>query len=60
MTDAEVIALLGQVYTPTGVALWMKSRNACLDGAKPIDLLHTGRRDDVTDLVDTLASGNYA
>lgn len=56
----EVIDLAHEVYAPVGVATWLASRNAGLDGCSPLTLLGAGEGDRVIALLTSLAEGNFA
>lgn len=52
-----VVRLLGEVYRPEGVEIWLHARNPELDGARPLDLLAAGEFQPVVQAVERLRSG---
>ncbi len=52
-----VIRLLGAVYRPEGVEIWMHAKNPQLEGARPIDLLAAGDFQPVVQAVERLRAG---
>ena len=57
MTDADLTPLvraLGVTYSPRGVAIWLRSGNRNLDGARPIDLLASGEFEPVVRAIEAL------
>ncbi|MEM9513690.1 MAG: hypothetical protein AAGA42_02445 [Actinomycetota bacterium] len=59
-TRDDVVELLGQVYKPEGVEIWLASPNRLLDGRVPTVLLEEGDYDAVYDVVEQLVTGGYA
>jgi len=52
-----VVRLLGTVYRPEGVEIWMHAKNRAFDGARPIDLLAAGDFQPVVGAVERLRTG---
>lgn len=52
-----IVERLRDVYKPEGVDIWIHARNRDLGGEKPIDLLGSGRFEEVLAAVERLASG---
>lgn len=52
-----LIGLLGDVYRPEGVEIWLHARNPHLGGERPIDLLAAGDFPVVVDAVQALQAG---
>ena len=53
-----VLDLLGEIYDPEGSLMWLHARNRLLHGERPLDLLGSGRTDEVIGVLDRLADGN--
>lgn len=53
-----VLNLLGEVFDTEGSLMWLHARNRTLGGERPLDLLGSGRTDEVIDVLDRLADGN--
>ena len=51
------VRLLGDVYRPEGIEIWLHARNVTLGGNRPIDLLGAGDFGPVVEAVERLASG---
>lgn len=52
-----VVNLLGDVYRPEGVDIWLHGRQRALRGRRPIELLEAGEFEPVITLVEQLAGG---
>jgi len=58
LLDVQMIVdLLDDVYTDEGIQIWLNARNRNLDLQRPIDLLTSGRIDEVLDEANSLAGG---
>jgi hypothetical protein len=55
-----VVDLLGDIYTPEGVEVWIHGRNRFLSGERPIDLLRAGSFEPVLNEVERLARSGGA
>jgi uncharacterized protein (DUF2384 family) len=54
-----VVDRLAELYTPEETRLWLYARHRLLDGKRPIDLIQTGRTEDVLSVVESLDQGSY-
>jgi transcriptional regulator with XRE-family HTH domain len=52
-----VVRLLGAVYRPEGVEIWMHAKNPAFEGARPIDLLAAGDFQPVVNAVERFRAG---
>lgn len=53
-----VLDLIAEVFDDEGGVMWLHARNRTLGGERPLDLLASGRTDEVIELLDRLADGN--
>ena len=53
-----VLNLLDEVFDTEGSLMWLHARNRALGGERPLDLLSSGRTDEVIAFLDRLADGN--
>jgi len=54
-----VVDRLADIYTPDETRIWLYSRNALLDGARAIDLIHESRTEEVLAVIERLDSGAF-
>jgi transcriptional regulator with XRE-family HTH domain len=54
-----IVDRLADLYSPAETRLWLYSRHRLLDGARPIDLIHAGRADDVLAVIESLDEGAF-
>ena len=54
-----VVELLAEIYTPNETRLWLYGKHRLLGGARPIDLIHEGRADEVVGVIESLDEGSY-
>lgn len=52
-----IVDVLGEVYTPEGIDIWLHGRNRSLHAEKPIDLLMAGDFQTVIAAIDRLKTG---
>jgi hypothetical protein len=52
-----IVDVLGDVYRPEGIDIWIHARNRSLKGQKPIDLLTAGDFKTVIAAIDRLKTG---
>ncbi|WP_371422167.1 hypothetical protein [Tardiphaga sp.] len=55
-----VVDRLAELYTPEETRIWLYSKHRLLEGARPIDLMHDGRADEVLTIIESLAEGAYS
>ncbi len=55
----QVELALAEVYTPEGMAIWMKAEHKQWDGWTVSEMLNHGRGDEVLQVIDQLASGAF-
>jgi hypothetical protein len=55
----DVALILQDSLTPRGVGQWLRARNRLLDGDRPIDLLASGRAEEVLKAARSFADGAY-
>ncbi len=61
LVDLEyVMSRVALVWHPAMVMDWLHSSNAFLDGARPLDVLHTGGPHDVLAAINAEAAGSFA
>ena len=51
---------LGHVYEPDEARLWLFSPHRDMEGKRPVDLIASGRMDEVLTIIDRLQSTAYA
>ncbi len=54
-----VVDRLSDIYTADEARIWLYSRNALLDGARAIDLIHKDRTEEVLAAIERLDSGAF-
>ncbi len=54
-----VVDRLSDIYTADEARIWLYSRNALLNGARAIDLIHEDRTEDVLAAIERLDSGAF-
>ena len=54
-----VVDRLAEFYTPDETRTWLYSRNNLLDGVRAMDLIHSGRTDEVLLAIERLGSLAY-
>ena len=54
-----VVDRLREFYTADETRLWLHTRHPMLDGARAIDLINTGRTQDVLAVIESLDAGAY-
>ena len=54
-----VVDRLGEFYTPDETRLWLHARHPMLGNERAIDLINTGRTEDVLAVIEGLDSGAY-
>ncbi len=54
-----VVERLSEFHTPDEIRTWLYARNALLDGARAMDLIHDERTDEVLLAIDRLAAMAY-
>jgi transcriptional regulator with XRE-family HTH domain len=54
-----IVDRLSEFYTPEEARMWLYSRNALLDGARAVDLIHEQRTEEVLGAIERLAAGAY-
>ena len=55
----DLVILLSDSLTPRGVDQWLHARNRLLDGARPVDLLHEGRFEEIREAAKGFVDGIY-
>ena len=55
-----VVDRLSELYDPEETRLWLYARHRLLDGARPIDLIHDGRAEEVLGIIESLDEGSYS
>jgi transcriptional regulator with XRE-family HTH domain len=51
---------LAELYTPDETRIWLYAKHPLLDGARAIDLIHTGGADRVLTVIESLTDGTYS
>ena len=60
LSDLRYVAdRLAEFYTPGETRTWLYSRNALLNGARAMDLIHEGRTEEVLGAIERLAAAAY-
>lgn len=54
-----VVDRLADFYDPDETRLWLYAKHRLLNGARPIDLIHDGRADEVLAVIESLDEGAY-
>jgi transcriptional regulator with XRE-family HTH domain len=54
-----VVDRLAELYNPEETRFWLYSRHRLLDGERAIDLIHSGRADEVLTIIESLNEGAY-
>lgn len=54
-----VVDRLSKFYTPQEARMWLYARNALLDGARAVDLIHEQRTEEVLAAIERLAAAAY-
>jgi len=54
-----VVERLSDFYTPDEARLWLHAAHPLLDRARPVDLIHAGRSEEVLAAIDRLDDGAY-
>ena len=54
-----VVDRLHDFYTPDETRIWLHASHPMLDGARAIDLINTGRTEEVLAVIEALESGAY-
>jgi len=54
-----VVDRLAEFYTPNEARMWLYSKHRLLDGERAIDLIHSGRADEVLAVIESLEEGAY-
>lgn len=57
--EARVRELLGEIYLPEGVDIWLSSPHRWLGGERGIDLINSGRGDEVLAAAERLVGGAW-
>jgi len=57
---AKLVGLLGEVYTPQGIRLWLRGRYKLLGERRPFELIADGRAEEVEAIVHGLIEGVFA
>lgn len=55
-----VVDRLSELYDPEETRLWLYARHRLLGGARPIDLIHDGRAEEVLGIIESLDEGSYS
>jgi len=54
-----VVDRLAEFYSPEETRIWLYSKHRLLDGERAIDLVHSGRTDEVLAVIESLDDGTY-
>ncbi len=54
-----VVDRLAEFYSPDEARIWLYSKHSLLNGERAIDLIHTGRTDEVLAVIESLDQGTY-
>jgi transcriptional regulator with XRE-family HTH domain len=54
-----VVDRLSELYSADETRVWLYSKHRLLDGARPIDLIHEARTDEVLGVIESLDQGSY-
>ncbi|MDC7788664.1 DUF2384 domain-containing protein [Rhodoplanes sp. TEM] len=54
-----VVDRLAELYTPDETRLWLHARHPMLGGERAIDLIHSGRTEDVLAIIEALDQGAF-
>lgn len=54
-----VVDRLAEFYSPEETRIWLYSKHRLLDGERAIDLIHSGRADEVLAVIEGLDEGTY-
>jgi transcriptional regulator with XRE-family HTH domain len=54
-----VVDRLAELYDPEETRVWLYSRHRLLNGERAIDLIHSGRADEVLAVIESLDEGSY-
>lgn len=54
-----IVDRLNEFYTSDEARLWLYSKHRLLDGQRPIDLIHSGKADEVLAIIASLDEGTY-
>lgn len=55
-----VVDRLAEFYTPEETRIWLYSKHRLLNGERAIDLIHSGRADQVLAVIESLDEGTYS
>jgi transcriptional regulator with XRE-family HTH domain len=55
-----VVDRLGDFYTPDETRIWLHAKHPMLQGERAIDLINSGRTEDVLAVIEALDAGAYA
>lgn len=54
-----VVDRLAELYDPEETRIWLYSKHRLLEGERAIDLIHSGRTDEVLAVIESLVEGSY-
>ncbi|QKS00785.1 hypothetical protein F9288_15010 [Sphingomonas sp. CL5.1] len=54
-----VVDRLAELYDPEETRVWLYSKHRLLNGERAIDLIHSGRADEVLTVIESLNEGSY-
>ncbi|HEX4184123.1 MAG TPA: helix-turn-helix transcriptional regulator [Caulobacteraceae bacterium] len=54
-----VVDRLAELYDPEETRVWLYSKHRLLDGERAIDLIHSGRADEVLTIIENLNEASY-
>lgn len=54
-----VVDRLADLYSPEETRIWLYAKHRLLNGERPIDLIHSGRADEVLSIVESLDEGTF-
>jgi transcriptional regulator with XRE-family HTH domain len=55
-----IVDRLGDFYTPDETRIWLHAKHPMLQGERAIDLINSGRTEDVLAVIEALDAGAYA
>ncbi len=54
-----IVDRLAELYSPEETRIWLYARHPLLEGARAIDLIHTGGADKVLAVIESLSDGTF-
>lgn len=54
-----VVERLSDFYTPDKTRLWLQTSHPLLERERPVELIHTGRTEEILAVIDRLEAGAY-